>query len=455
MAPAPGAWGAMLTSPTTPAQPSERREVRRSLGLDPERPVVMTGHQATRWHPGILAKYIAAAGLADLSDAQSAHVVVDHDGSAGFEAIDVPVREANGRVRVRRWRMAPGVAPRRSLATVPAFVPSPFEPDDAAPPVSDAAIAGITRYHTSLVRHVGADSAAAQIVGAIGDLASQWIGSPAAIVWTSRLARFDAFGALLDRMHQDPRACVNAYNRAVRAVRSPGLVELFTSDVNELHELPLWEITPAGERRRVFAHELAAIDRARLAPRAVLLTAFLRLDVCDLFIAGTGAGHDRGYERVVERWVGEWLGRPVAPAVVVSADLTLLDELGVGARADDTRARWLAHHARHDPESLADPVRAVQKQAILASIRDASRRGIDPAPSFRELHELLREMRSEHAAALDALDNAARGASVRAANDTMLADRTQPFFFFDDETISRMRDSIIARLDPSDRSCGL
>ena len=42
------------------------------LGLDADRPVIMTGHQAGFWHPGILVKYLGAEILSDRLSAQPA-----------------------------------------------------------------------------------------------------------------------------------------------------------------------------------------------------------------------------------------------------------------------------------------------------------------------------------------------------------------------------------------------
>ena len=43
---------------------AEARAFREQLGLPTDRPIVMSGHQAQIWHPGILSKYLAAIGLA-------------------------------------------------------------------------------------------------------------------------------------------------------------------------------------------------------------------------------------------------------------------------------------------------------------------------------------------------------------------------------------------------------
>ena len=56
-----------------------------------------------------------------------------------------------------------------------------------------------------------------------------------------------------------------------------------------------------------------------LMPRALLLTALVRLGMCDLFIHGTGG---LIYDRVTEQWFADWLGQAegsIAPMIGVTA----------------------------------------------------------------------------------------------------------------------------------------
>jgi hypothetical protein len=52
---------------------------RQELGLPTDRPVVMSGHQTTFWHPGILAKWYAMNAAAQRVHGATAWVAVDHD----------------------------------------------------------------------------------------------------------------------------------------------------------------------------------------------------------------------------------------------------------------------------------------------------------------------------------------------------------------------------------------
>src|SRR5579864_8908961 len=98
-------WGGLLRS----RAPVDGRAQRfpEELGLPGDRPVIMSGHQAQVWHPGILAKLMAARSAAKLSAAAVAWLVVDQDDHEPWE-IRYPVRRGDGRLESRIWRMDGG-----------------------------------------------------------------------------------------------------------------------------------------------------------------------------------------------------------------------------------------------------------------------------------------------------------------------------------------------------------
>src|SRR5690606_23370241 len=65
---------------------------------------IATGHQAWLWHPGILAKYLAAAAVARDRNLRAVNLVVDHDVYNPLK-LDVPVRR-NGKLTVRHVQLA-------------------------------------------------------------------------------------------------------------------------------------------------------------------------------------------------------------------------------------------------------------------------------------------------------------------------------------------------------------
>src|SRR5881628_1680873 len=78
-----------------------REQTRIELGLAIDRPIIATGHQTLLWHPGILAKYLAAHALAEEHDLGRANLVVDqHIGE--FGSFEIPIRRQDESLSVRR-----------------------------------------------------------------------------------------------------------------------------------------------------------------------------------------------------------------------------------------------------------------------------------------------------------------------------------------------------------------
>src|SRR6185295_16354495 len=120
----------------------------------------------------------------------------------------------------------------------------------------------------------------------------------------SELHKHGVFSELLDRMRADRAACTLAYNRAVARHPSAHVRPLIEEPGRT--ELPLWRMPDQQGRPRlpVFASDLPGLDPSRLAPRALLMTALVRLEACYLFIHGTGGGQ---YDRITEAWLSGWL----------------------------------------------------------------------------------------------------------------------------------------------------
>ncbi|MCA9274359.1 MAG: hypothetical protein KDA31_15085, partial [Phycisphaerales bacterium] len=73
--PEPTSWANLITHNT-----SERAtRFREQLGLPTDKPIIMTGHQAQLWHPGILAKLFAAQSVASQVGGVVVWLIVDMD----------------------------------------------------------------------------------------------------------------------------------------------------------------------------------------------------------------------------------------------------------------------------------------------------------------------------------------------------------------------------------------
>ncbi len=425
--PPPGEWPALLRR--TPLDDAARA-LRAELGLPTDRPVVMTGHQPEFWHPGILAKYIAADALAGAADAHAAHLVVDSD-ETDPGAVRIPVTGDTLAVRTLRLLPQPGAGVPACAA--PGARPVAADPADTIEPVRN----GLRSIIRTLEAHASASSLGEQLGRSISELLQPWAPLPAPL-YSSRLAATSAFRAIVDRMASDPRACIEAHNAAVEQIPEARIAPLVSSA--DRLELPLWRIRPGQARARVFAKDLPGIPAGELAPRALLLTGFLRLFACDLFIHGAGGAV---YDRITDRWLESWLGRAPAPAVRATATLRLpLSTRGVPAVADIDRAAWTAHHARHDPSLVGDTAGAAQKARLLAAVRSARVAGADALPPFRALQDFLADHRARHADALAQLHAQADALRARRDEAAIAADRTWAFPLYPAELLDALASDI-------------
>lgn len=415
------------------------RAARSALGLPTDRPVIMSGHQASFWHCGIAAKVFAGASVAGACGGIAAWVVVDQDESS-HHVIRAPVRDGKGLLRVQDLRVcdepAGGVPP----ASLPSFEARALRPTGAAfalPSVSWGA-ASITE---SLLSRRSEPTAARQVAGATFDLLESHATRPA-LLFASELADVASFATLVEQMAGEAPRAIGAYNEAVAAHPAAGITPLLADASRRRWELPLWRLQPGRPRQRVFSDEIASDGLLGLAPRALMLTAFLRLGACDLFIHGKGGAI---YDRATEEWIARWLGANLAPTVMASADVLLpFVEAGVTER-DAARAVWRAHHARHDPSLGGRPELASRKRSLVEAIRGTRESGGDALPGYRDLQQLLETYRDQERGRLrDLRDEAERLVAV-AASGSIARDRTWAFPFQRAEALAALRAALIVR----------
>jgi hypothetical protein len=440
--PAAGAWGSLLRHDTS----AQATTMRRELGLPVDRPLIMTGHQVEFWHPGILAKYMAADAAARTLGAGTAWILVDQDAQPTVQ-VRYPARDAEGRLVVRTREYSAAGA-------------SPLSPhDDIAPLVA----AGLANIEEAMSRHRDEPVLVRRAAGALRDLMMPLLSDEPACIFATELGKTTLFGALVERMRQDPEQLCATYNAAVARHPSAGVRSLVVNEVQDRYELPLWHITPAGARQRMYAELLDEVPAEALAPRALLMTGLLRLAACDLFIHGTGGGGAdearEGYDRVTEEWLIAWLDMPresLAPATVVTATLRLpLSERPLPTRAEVAQSTWRAHHARHDPASIGDRGGAEYKRMLVASLsamrreadgeggRGAGGASRERALLFERLHDFLSAYREQHRDELAGLALEAGHLRRRLEESAILLDRTWPFPLYPGSSLQELR----ARID--------
>ncbi len=428
--PPPADWPALIRRNASEPAVSFRRE----LGLPTDGPIIMTGHQAEFWHPGILAKYLAADAAASKANAAVAWLVVDQD-RAQSVPLRYPVIETNGGVAVATAHLTHGTAAvrERSLITTP-------EPDRIT--------AGLARITATMSAHASEPNLSHQIAASLADLLRPLIRLSPTTLFATDLHRTSFFRDLIARMAREPESCCRAYNAAVARRPSARIRPLIADDIQDRFEVPLWHLPPGKPRTHVYAEELASIPTNELAPKALLMTGLLRLAGCDLFIHGTGGGglddEHEGYDQITDDWLNAWLGpQTLTPITTVTATrflpLPIPDPPTPAAAA---RAVWLAHAAPHNPHIIRDGYFDDAKRRLVLQIAAAPHP--QRAALFRQMHALLDDYRRTHDADLRAIGQDAATMQNRLASAPIAFDRTWPFPLYPDAILAGLRDEIAA-----------
>lgn len=434
----------------------------RSLGVPHKVPqptdlLLVTGHQPFLFHPGIWIKHLlvdrlAREGVAALS------MPVDSDVAEDVGA-DVPRLEQQGLRLVHETLV-------RTDPDVPyEAVPAPSGPQWEV-------FLGRLRTHlqTLGVREpleaLEAFARAARPAAAAADLSTFLTAARRRYEGTQQTVEFPVslmsagveFRRFVLHLVRDAGRFAQTYNRHLGAYRDryntrttaqpfPDLQEN-----GERQELPFW-IVRGGRRRPLFVqratrswrvlagtepvadvHDAAgpeALSDVPVRPRALTLTAFMRLCVADLFVHGVGGGR---YDRMTDAVIREYFGLEPPAYAVVSATLYLpLDAHDAGAERQALQRRLL--ELQHNPDrALAQPTseqRALiaEKWRLIAQLdggRLTRRERREVTQRIREINEALTAALAAERAAAEARLAALEG-TINLATATY---RGYPYCFF-------------------------
>lgn len=385
----------------------------------PAGPIVMSGHQAEWWHPGILAKYLTAAAFAKRSNAAFVWLVVDQD-TGTPESMRYPgsgwmpqmIRFASEGDEVRPLCERKTLQPRR--------IPSR--------PLCTSVGATIDEIIEALNRHATTANLARQITETIRErLPTSHAGGN--VIFASDVAKTELFSEMTRLMKADVISCVHTYNEAVDA-HPEAKVRRLREGTDP--ELPLWSVSADGVRS---ATRLST-SNGRLLPRALTMTALMRAAGCELFIHGLGGGV---YDRITEHWMRSWKNVTLAPMAVVSATRYPWphDAPRIVTSAEAIAALTAAHRAWHHPAELGDHNSESWRDDIVKRIARESM----PArnASYRTLQTWLKAYRERNDTELRERYSKARELQIAARSGTGAFDRTMPFFFLSDDRIEQLR----------------
>ncbi len=437
----------------------------RDLGL-PSGPLVFSGHQATFWHPGILAKLFASTAVTAKigSEASAVWLVVDQDATDAAR-IELPATTPEGVRSSTVHTLSSDLRGAIVTDATPSLARPRLVPPTSAGIAAIASLAISTRASlealANAIAKVGASaSQSLQVSMATDTLLAPVLGQvpPTRRLLASGLSRTTLFRELCRRMLADPAACTHAYNQAASEYPDAGLRPLECAGTRV--ELPLWKLGSAKRgtpRERVLASELEALLSApdagaipTLLPRALLMTALVRLAGACLFIHGLGG---EKYDPATERWLALWLtdvpSLKLAPATIATASLYLKQDGTPPAQTQHARNVEIQRlrRVRYDPLSVHDESLDQAKHAVLAEIEAHPRRSPQRREAYIRLTHIIEQHRTAHTA--DVLRaEAARHQLLARTSEANIPDidpalrRDWPFCLYPTEALIDLRDRV-------------
>ena len=401
----------------------------------PTAPLIMTGHQPLFYPPGILIKNMLAGTLARALGGSAVNLVVDTD-----------EEELVFRYPVFHDRTASGAALARRESIVlneGGVILGEQEWDPGKRERFQSALAEARATATRIF----AEDRAGVVESAIGEIESALAGSrrpfDAAVamretferenalslptVFVSDLVRSDAYRYFLKVIQENADDFRAAYNGALHEYRRARRIKNPAQPLPDLGtgELPFWVLK---DGRRVALREEDLNGDHVILPRAVTLTLFARLFLCDLFIHGRGGAR---YDQITDKILKNFFDCDGAPYTVASATLALhpMDDFPLGGRTTGEIDRDL-RNLRFDPgrflppddELFAERARLIERFRAPGGDRAALHR------DFTALRDTARR-RLDHVH--DSLTRERERAELVGRNRDVFQDREYPFFFYD------------------------
>ncbi|HEX8322616.1 MAG TPA: hypothetical protein VF595_01770 [Tepidisphaeraceae bacterium] len=388
-----------------------REVTRRSLIGDPAAAVIATGHQIELSHPGVWVKDVLLDAVARKTGATALHVAVDTDSPKHLQlrwpggAIDL-----SDDVLLKTGEWSGQVA----QPTPPHLQRIRERFDQAAAgwsfrPAIAIAFESLSRLNNSSDMLPAALSRAAHAV-------DESLGVHYQVRLLSSIVTEPAYLAFVHHIAADVERFATTYNAALADYRREAGITTPTRPMPDLRvdedtiELPFWfDRLDTGDRSRatvirdngrwhlltdaaafVFdpatpgeeaAERFGAFCRQhqiRLTPRALTLTAFLRLIIADQFVHGIGGGR---YDQVTDRLIENYFRVPAPTFAVTTATLFFPD---AGERDAECVPCLLneGHRLRHN---------TVTKQPYLDRIAAAPRRSTDRRTAYVAMHNVLQK----------------------------------------------------------------
>jgi hypothetical protein len=462
--------------------PTGRDDQRRGDLAGTASALIMTGHQPTILHPGLVFKFQLAARAAHECCATAIAILMDTDEgdagafqwpSAGQSGLHHPwnVAELHSGSIASGTLHSGSIAAGTSALFLTQRVRSADEVADLCRRVEDelarcgrqTALAPFRQAMADYQRLAGCSAVDANsLVRRRHRLVPGLLELP-----MSKLCAMPEVRSFLCDLLQDCRRLHQVYNqslkrwRSERGIANPANPFPNLAERDGQLELPLWLVdTQTGDRSAIWTRqvqgrvellaggtvverleagrrpEVGAETSKLLVPRGAMITVVLRLLGCDLFVHGTGGST---YDRFTDELIRDYIGI-VPPAYVVASASRFLfaDQRAELSAMDDLagRQRDLVHHAESYlgqgvfSQALEAELAQLtqQKHTLVQRLRELKQAGNSAAAEGRALHQLQQQIKSRVSAEFaERLQPLARlTPSARRAIES----RLYPWFFF-------------------------
>jgi hypothetical protein len=456
-----------------------------------EGPTILAGHQAEFFHVGVLAKTIAADVLAHLGSGLNLFVLVDSD-TPKTPYVRAPALDAAGASTIERIAI-PGVAldlpvedqPQRPISEWRTFFEELAKtaeprPDNLAAPFAEAALANepldwcgiVARGQAAVERELSLRPSELLRVSEMCD-------------WPS----FRAFSAHWILHATDLAAAHNAaqttYRRRHR-VRSPQR-PVPALQISDALECPFWIQRPGQRRRRLFVQthndrivlfaddERIGSERSaefhryeyhqnpwtslksgwRIRPRALALSAYMRLFIADVFIHGIGGAK---YDEVTDEFMQTGFGvrLPHLTCITATARIGVPDAAQICASPATVVNAVTPHDLLHNPQRHLHDIPAAlltERQRRIAASERLRRERRHDRPARRAAWQSIRAVNAEIAtvagAEITALNLARDSDYLRERQAAVWRDREYFFALHSRSTMLALADRVREALAPS------
>lgn len=430
-------------------------------GEDP--PMILCGHQPVVYHPGVLYKNQLLSECAQQSGAVVLNVIIDTDsGDAG--AIIFPRRTDAGALTLKqaslteqdRVYLTQSLLPSDRLHALFGEIEESLEALGFR-----QASAGVARAHREYGRWAGRPAVEAN-TAVRRKLSGQ---QPCLEIPLSEILQIPEARQFFDRVLSDGSGFANSFNSRLIQFRMDRKIKNLANPFPNLMvqtdrvELPFWAIRVTdGVRAPLFMNPadgscfcegvisfradreycvgllgVAGAEGVLLAPRAILITAFLRLVASDLFVHGLGGAK---YDAFLDLLIPQYWDQEAPVFVVASATRQLFTaELAEMQATRERRERRREMVFRPEKfvdspqfdEQVREEIRRLVKQrsASVENMRALRERGESAAVVTHEIKALDQQMKQMVSDALGPEED-----DIPTGNEKLYQTREFPFFFF-------------------------